>query len=165
MRGERRLLGLGEYLARRACQRLPREVREERYREWSAELPAIVHGPQVRPAARRAVRMLGYAADTVRGTTLAHVRAGRRTPRMHSTLKLLLVAGLVSVAWDIWTVIRAPGHGLTYLQLAWGLLLLAYPISVLVRSAVRVTVLIATGGVLAGLAINLWDGPRLQRIG
>jgi hypothetical protein len=104
--------------------------------------------------------MLGYAADTVRGTALAHVRAGRRTPRMDSALKLLLVIGLVSVAWGIWTIIRAPGHGLSYLQLAWAFLLLAFPVSMLVRSAVRVTVLIATGGLLAGLAVNLWHAAQ-----
>ena len=52
-----------------AC-RLPREVREERCREWAAELPAILHDPQVRFAPRRAVRMLGYAADTLRGTAM-----------------------------------------------------------------------------------------------
>lgn len=160
MRGERQLLRLGEYLVGRACQRLPQDVREERYREWAAELPVILHDPQARLAAGRAVRMLGYAADTVRGSTLAHVGAGRRTARMDSALKLLVAAGLVSVGWDIWTVIRAPGHGLSYVQLSWGLLLLAFPISVLVRSAVRVTVLIATGGVLAGLAVNLWDAAR-----
>jgi hypothetical protein len=52
MRGERLLLRTGEYLVGRACQRLPPDIREERYREWSAELPAILHDPQVRPAPR-----------------------------------------------------------------------------------------------------------------
>ena len=41
MRGERQLLRIGEYLVRRACRPLPPDVREERYREWAAELPAI----------------------------------------------------------------------------------------------------------------------------
>jgi hypothetical protein len=40
MRGERWLLGGGEYLVGRAARRLPAEVREERCREWAAELPA-----------------------------------------------------------------------------------------------------------------------------
>ncbi|HKD88683.1 MAG TPA: hypothetical protein VKB62_09150 [Streptosporangiaceae bacterium] len=69
MRGERQLLQLGEYLVGRACQRLPQGTRADRYREWAAELPAILHDPQVRFAARRALRMLGYAADTFRATT------------------------------------------------------------------------------------------------
>ena len=70
MRGQRQLLRLGEYLVRRACRQLPQDVREERYQEWAAELPAILHDPQVRFALRRAVRMLGYAADTLRGTAM-----------------------------------------------------------------------------------------------
>jgi hypothetical protein len=82
MRGERRLLRLGEYLVRRACQQLPPDAREEQYREWAAELPAILHDPQVRPAPRRAARMLGYAADTLRGTAMTAARARARTPRM-----------------------------------------------------------------------------------
>ena len=82
MRAERQLLRIGEYLVGRACQRLPQDIREERYREWAAELPAILHDPQIRLAPRRAVRMLAYAADTVRGATLTPARARRRTPRM-----------------------------------------------------------------------------------
>jgi hypothetical protein len=50
MRGERALLRLGESLVRRACRRLPRTVREDRYREWAAELPAILHDPEIRLA-------------------------------------------------------------------------------------------------------------------
>jgi F-type H+-transporting ATPase subunit b len=82
MRAERQLLRIGEYLVGRACQRLPEDIREERYREWAAELPAILHDPQPRLAPLRAVRMLAYAADTVRGATLTPARARRRTPRM-----------------------------------------------------------------------------------
>ena len=80
MRGERQLLRLGEYLVGRACQRLPQEAREERYREWAAELPAILHDPQIRLAPRRAARMLGYAADTLRGAAMTPVRAGTGPP-------------------------------------------------------------------------------------
>jgi F-type H+-transporting ATPase subunit b len=89
MRGERQLLRIGEYLVGRACQRLPQDIREERYREWAAELPAILHDPQVRLAPRRAVRMLAYAADTVRGATATPARARRRIPRMTAALCLI----------------------------------------------------------------------------
>ena len=61
MRGERRLLRIGEYLITRACRRLPAGTRDDRYREWAAELPAILRDPDTRLAARRAARMLGYA--------------------------------------------------------------------------------------------------------
>jgi hypothetical protein len=156
MRGERLLLRVGEYLVGRACQRLPPKIREERYREWAAELPAILHDPQVRPAPRRAARMLGYAADTLRGALMTTVRGRRRTPRLTALLSLLLVGALVSVAGTIWTTVRAPGHALHYAQLTWSLLLVAFPISMVARSATRVTVLISISGLLAGVAVNLW---------
>ena len=78
MRWERPLLRAGEYLIGRSCRRLPGQIRDERYREWTGELPAILNDPDTRSAVRRAVRMLGYAADTVRGTALARGRARRR---------------------------------------------------------------------------------------
>jgi DivIVA domain-containing protein len=77
MRGERRLLRAGEYLIARACRHLPAGARDERYREWVAELPAILADPDVRPAARRAARMLRYASGTIRGTALTPGSARR----------------------------------------------------------------------------------------
>jgi len=66
MREERRLLRIGEYLIARACRHLPAGARDERYREWVAELPAILRDPGVRSAARRAARMLRYASGSRR---------------------------------------------------------------------------------------------------
>jgi peptide/nickel transport system permease protein len=63
---------LAERLIRRACRHLAAETRDERYREWTAELPAILHDPGIRPAPRRAVRALLYAAD--------HTRTARKLP-------------------------------------------------------------------------------------
>jgi len=54
-------------LIRRACSRLPGGIREDRYREWAAELHAIVHDPQVPSRARRYARGLLDAADQNRG--------------------------------------------------------------------------------------------------
>ena len=124
MRGERQLLRLGEYLVRRACRQLPQDVREERYQEWAAELPAILHDPPgpVRPAACGADARLcgGYAAG--HGDDARH-----RISRLGATLAAPLpVAGLV-VALSVWAVVQAPGDGLNYLRLVWGLLL--WPIS------------------------------------
>jgi hypothetical protein len=160
MRGERQLLRLGEYLLRRACRRLPPDIRQERYQEWAAELPAILTDPQVRPAPRRAVRMLAYAADTVRGTAMTPARARRRTSRMTALLYLLLVAGLVVVAGEIWAIVQAPGQGLHYAQLAWGLFLVAFPVSILARGAALLTVRIAISGILAGMAVSLWHAAQ-----
>jgi hypothetical protein len=71
MRGERHALRAGEYLVSRACRRLPARIREERYQEWLAEMPVILHDREAGPAPLRVVRMLAFAADTLRGTTLA----------------------------------------------------------------------------------------------
>jgi hypothetical protein len=71
MRGERHALRAGEFLVSRACRRLPARIREERYQEWLAELPVILHDRDTGPAPLRVVRMLAFAADTLRGTTLA----------------------------------------------------------------------------------------------
>ena len=150
MRGERQLLRCGEYLVRRACQRLPQDLREERYREWAAELPAILHDPQVRPAPRRAVRMLGYAADTARGAAMAPGTARGRISRTSAALdRLFPVAGLVAVALEIWAIVQAPGDGLNYLRLAWGLLLVAYLIRKRARPAARLTALLGISATLA----------------
>ncbi len=160
MRAERQLLRLGEYLVGRACQRLPKDIREERYREWAAELPAILRDPQIQLAPRRAVRMLGYAADTFRGTTLTHVMAGRQAAAVTAAFRVLLLAGLALVTWGIWNIVRTPDDPLNYLRLGWSLLLVANPISTLLRSATRVTTLIAAGGTVAGVAVFLWDAAQ-----
>jgi hypothetical protein len=70
MKGERGLLRAGELLVARAARRLPARVRDERYREWAAELPAILRDPSLGPPWRRAARMLGYALDTIRAAAL-----------------------------------------------------------------------------------------------
>jgi hypothetical protein len=71
MRGERHALRAGAFLVSRACRRLPARIREERYQEWLAELPVILHDRDAGPAPLRVARMLAFAADTLRGTTLA----------------------------------------------------------------------------------------------
>jgi hypothetical protein len=70
MRGERWALCAGEYLVGRASRRLPASVREVRHQEWPAELPVILHDSAAGSAPRRVARMLAFAADTLRGTTL-----------------------------------------------------------------------------------------------
>jgi hypothetical protein len=68
---ERWALSAGEYLVARACRRLPAEIRQEKYQEWAAELPVILHDRDAGPALLRVVHMLTFAADTLRGTTLS----------------------------------------------------------------------------------------------
>jgi DivIVA domain-containing protein len=94
MRGERRLLRIGEYLIARACRHLPAGARDERYREWVAELPAILRDPGVRPPARRAARMLRYASGTIRGTALPPGSARRVTVHMAGLAAPPIITGL-----------------------------------------------------------------------
>lgn len=53
-----------ERLIRRACRRLPGGTQDERYREWAAEVPAILHDPDIRFALLRAARALRFAVGT-----------------------------------------------------------------------------------------------------
>ncbi len=102
MRGERRLLRIGEYLIARACRHLPAGARDERYREWVAELPAILGDPGVRPAARRAARMLRYASGTIRGTAALTPDSARRV--MAHTARAAgpwIITGLVVFLWRL----------------------------------------------------------------
>jgi hypothetical protein len=71
MRGERSALRAGEYLIAAACRRLPARIRQEQHQEWLAELPVILRDRGAGPAPVRVVRMLAFAADTLRGTALA----------------------------------------------------------------------------------------------
>jgi hypothetical protein len=71
MKGERAALRAGETLISLACRRLPARIRQEQYQEWAAELPVILRDRDTGPAPLRVVRMLAFAADTLRGTALA----------------------------------------------------------------------------------------------
>ena len=161
LRGERALLRIGEYLVGCACRRLPRGTGKDRYREWVAELPAILHDPEIRFAPYRAVRMLGYAADTLRGAARTPGRARHRPPApLALLLGVLFAAGLALVAWDIRTAVRAPGHWPNYLYLTWSLFLAAWPLGQYAWSTARMTRLLFFGGLLAGMVVNIWTAVQ-----
>jgi hypothetical protein len=63
---------LAGWLIGRACRHLPAAAREERAREWTAELPAILADPDVRPALLRSARAVRFAAGTVRTARREH---------------------------------------------------------------------------------------------
>jgi hypothetical protein len=74
---------IAEQLIRAGCGRLPADVRAERCREWTAELPAILADEDVRPSLRRALRALAFSvgiASTARQLTRS-ARAGSRRTR------------------------------------------------------------------------------------
>ena len=77
---------IAEHLIRRACRYLPGEIRDERSREWAAELPAILHDPGIRfappalsPRAHLCRRHLQKHSLPTRG---AQEEAGRRRCRV-----------------------------------------------------------------------------------
>jgi hypothetical protein len=98
--------------------------------------------------------------DAVVGAAMTPARARRRTSRMAALLCLVLVAGLITVAWEMWAIVQAPGQALNYAQLAWGLLLVAFPVSALARGVDRVTVWIGISGVLVGVAVSFWRAAQ-----
>jgi hypothetical protein len=161
MRGERQLLRLGEYLVGRACRRLPRDVREERCREWAAELPVILHDPQVRFAPWRAARMLGYAADTLRGAAMAPGKNPGLIPR--PLMLLGLVTCLVGTAASILLIVQAPGDGRYYLQLTWCLLFAVYFIGSLAHAPERITMPLFFIVALAFEADTVWATVQAPR--
>ena len=75
-RGQR----LATHLIRLASLRLSGQDREDRYREWTAELHAIAHDPGTPSRARRGARALLYAADQNRGVRQLRQRAGSQAP-------------------------------------------------------------------------------------
>ncbi len=78
---------VAERLIRRACRYLPEDVRDDRYREWTAELPAILHDPGIGFAPLRGARALRFAAGTI--------RTARRTP---GAIRYLLPDGRAAIA-------------------------------------------------------------------
>ena len=71
---------IAERLIRASCRRLPGELRAERCREWSAELPAILHDETIRSGLIRAMRALSYSV----GVSAATRRLSRGDGRSRS---------------------------------------------------------------------------------
>jgi len=59
---------VAERLIRSACRRLPADERAERFREWTAELQAILDDESIRPSWLRGMRALAFCAGISRAT-------------------------------------------------------------------------------------------------
>jgi hypothetical protein len=84
------------YLIRRACCRLPEDIGDECYREWAAELAAILDDPEIRLPLVRAARVLGFGVGiwtSARALGRAHGSRWSRLPR-----GVLFLAGAI-VVW------------------------------------------------------------------
>jgi hypothetical protein len=95
---------LADHMIRRACRRLPGEAGDERYREWAAELPAILTDPDIGPGVRRCARALGYAAGISRcarrlGRAGSQPRSGASLPAPSGfPVRRVVVGVLIDVA-------------------------------------------------------------------
>lgn len=151
MRGERYALRAGEHLVSLACRRLPARIRPEQYQEWLAELPVILRDRDAGPAPLRVIRMLAFAADTLRGTALAcdaYRGAHRGKAKAAKDIRwlgtgLLLLGGLLGCA----VFLLAYEGGIIY-QLAAGPNLIF-----------SVTLVLANLGVFAASCIPRWASP------
>jgi Phospholipase_D-nuclease N-terminal len=127
-----------EWLIRNACRRLPPDVRAERRREWTAELPAILTDESIRPPFLRTLRGLVFCAGiskTTRQLSRSWRASSRRArtaqwrhgglPGRPSDLAIRVVRGLA-----IWLIVVAGSITLLVTQLraqdprTWPLLLI-----------------------------------------
>jgi hypothetical protein len=154
MRGERFALRAGEYLVWLACRRLPARIGQERYQEWLAELPVILRDRDTGPAPVRVVRMLAFAADTLRGTALAsdaYHGAHRGAPARNTAAK--------SIRW------LGTGLLLAGALLAGALFLLAYEGCIIYQLAAgpnlafSVPLVLVNLGYLTASCIPRWASP------
>ena len=70
------------WLIQTVCRRLPADVRAERCREWTAELPAILDDQSIRPSFLRTLRALSFCVGiswTTRQLSRSARAASRRT--------------------------------------------------------------------------------------
>ena len=83
MSGTPRVQRIAERLIRASCRRLPGDLRAERCREWSAEVPAILHDQTIRSGVIRAMRALSYSVGV--STATRRLSRGDRRPRSTRT--------------------------------------------------------------------------------
>ncbi len=124
-----RVQRIAEWLIRSVCRRLPADIRAERCREWTAELPAILDDQSIRPSFLRALRAFSFCIGvswTARQLNQSARAASRRTAnaQWHTgamrirppDLAVRAVRGLL-----IWLVVVAAVLGLIALLHARGL--------------------------------------------
>jgi hypothetical protein len=126
---------LAEYLIRRASRRLPADIGAERYQEWAAELPAILHDPDIRFAPRRAARALRYAAGTrASARVLLREQDQVRRARLPGAVLLATTAVVIWVAAVQVSDAYPPNGSWSYLYVAAGAVSETLAILAVVRS-------------------------------
>ena len=97
MSGTPRVQRIAECLIRASCRRLTGELRAERCREWSAEVPAILHDETIRSGLIRAMRALSYSVGVFTATRRLSRGAGR-SRRARLTVAAATATLLASIA-------------------------------------------------------------------
>jgi hypothetical protein len=122
-----RVQRLAEYLIRLSCRRLPADIGDERYREWTAELPAVLHDPDIRFQIRRDLRALRFAAG--------HARSSLRLPKARGWAIPVVGAamGVVFIA-----IVSVPQAFMYYMFFPWFAVTVIEERKCLSRSAIRV---------------------------
>jgi hypothetical protein len=88
--------GIAERLIRRSCRRLPASTRDERYREWAAEVLAILEDPDVRHESMRQARALSYALGIWKCSHHPRLTGGRQavSPRRAAFVRVTRGIGI-----------------------------------------------------------------------
>jgi Phospholipase_D-nuclease N-terminal len=106
---------IGERIIRSSCRRFPADVGADRYREWTAELSAILDDASIRSSLRRALRALAFSAGVARTTRQLSrpARAGARQARSEqwragaTRMRPGEMAVRVAVGLAVWLVVVA----------------------------------------------------------
>jgi hypothetical protein len=106
---------IAEWLIRTACRQLPADVRAEQYREWTAEVPAILDDQSIRPRFLRALRAftfcIGISTTTRQLGRPARARSRRTRDSQWRTGAIRArppdVAVRLAVGLAVWLVIVA----------------------------------------------------------
>jgi hypothetical protein len=161
---------LAGFLIRQSCRRLPADTRDERYREWAAEIPAILADPGTRPAVLRPLRALGFAlgiARCVRHPRLAPA-APRGWPGRSLALRAIAGAGIylaaVALFLGIDEVVAPRGPWLVIMTVACCACLDAFCLADLARRG-QVRCLPKWGWALACLAQSPFGGIMYLSVG
>lgn len=80
-----RVQPIAEWLIHAACCRLPADVRAERCREWTAELPAILGDRSIRPSFLRTLRALTFSIGISKTTRQLRGSARARSRRTRNS--------------------------------------------------------------------------------
>jgi hypothetical protein len=142
-----RTLRQAKRLIRSACLKLPIDIAPGYYREWTAELPAILEDHEVRSPSIRMLRALTFALDQHRSVRKLAPQGSRR----RSSRSLLI--GLTAIAFVLGTVGGVGAGVITVLATGAG-----FAVGVFIGMVVKSAAVGLVASVLLGIAGGLYFG-------